>query len=137
MTSFAPTMASGFPVAAFHQHVRAAGEDQRERRVFIEPGDQVHRLQGREHRHAVLEAVDRPVLAFAQAPGRGVAVGCDHEARAQGARLREVGDVAAMQDIENAVGEYQRAGEGCDPAGKLRRFAQLRFEFGPLGIGRW
>jgi hypothetical protein len=34
-----------------------------------------------------------------------------------------------MQEVEYAVGEYQRAGEGCDPAGKLRRLAQFSLEF--------
>ena len=57
---------------------------------------------------AVFERIDRPLGAFAQAPGGGIAVQRDEQRRAQVARAGEVGDVAAMQDVEHAVGEHQR-----------------------------
>jgi hypothetical protein len=47
---------------------------------------------------------DRPALAL-QPPDRGVGVERHHQPVAPAARLGQIGDVAAMQDVETAVGE--------------------------------
>jgi hypothetical protein len=64
--------------------------------------------------------IDRAVVALAQAPHRIVGIGGDDQRRAQAAGLRQVGDMAAMQDVEAAVGEHQRPRQRSDA---LRQFA--------------
>jgi len=52
-----------------------------------------------------VERVDRPVPALAKAPCGRVGVQRHEQRRAQLARAREIGDMSAMQEVENAVGE--------------------------------
>src|SRR2546423_2759317 len=115
------------PVAAFDEHLRAAGADQRLRRVVLEPSNRADRLERRDDGHAVGEPVQRPIRAFAQAPGGGVTVEAHQQACPFGASAGEVSDVAAVQDVEDAVGEHQRALELAEPARELARIADLGF----------
>src|SRR6185312_15249176 len=110
--------------------IRTAGEDRLDRRVLLEPGDQRHALERRDHRHAVLERVHRPVLALAEPAHGSIRIERHHERAAQRARLGEVGDMAAMQDVEYAVGEDHRALDAFRPRRELAGRADLRFEGG-------
>ena len=96
------------PVAALDQHVGAAFEDAFDGRVFLEPGDKRNAFQRGDHCQPVGQRIDRAVVAFAQPPDRGVGVERDDHGGAQRPRLRQQGDVTAVQDVEAAVGEYQR-----------------------------
>lgn len=120
----------GFPVASFHQDLGAAEENEREGRVFLERRDHLHGFKRRHHCHTVSERVQRPVFAFTQPLGGGVAVDRDQKRSSQRACLGEIRDVAAMQYVEDTVGEHQRArlrGESCR---KLLRRTDLLFERG-------
>ena len=85
------------------------GDDQRARRVVVERHDQVDAAERGEHRHAIVERIERAVVALAEAAHRRVGVDRDGQRGAQRARLLEVGDVAAVQEVEHAVGEHPRA----------------------------
>ncbi|MNC86752.1 hypothetical protein D3C83_24270 [compost metagenome] len=113
------------PVAAFHQHLGFRGEDERERRLFLEPGDERHGLQRGGDGEPVFERVDRPVRSFTKFPGRGVGIEREQQARAQRARLREVGDVPAVEDVEHAVGEHQRPHQAGNARGEVLRTADF------------
>jgi hypothetical protein len=54
----------------------------------------------------------------------------DHQARALRARLREVGDVAAVEDVEHAVGEDHRPRQLGQARQQLGARAQLGDEIG-------
>ena len=69
------------PVAAFYEHFGPGEPDQRDWSVVIKPGDEAYCLQRGEHRHAVVQRIDRPVRPFAETPYRRVAVYRDREAR--------------------------------------------------------
>ena len=51
---------------------------------------------------------------LSSAPGVRSMIDSDDERSAQSARVFEIGDVAAMHDVENAVGEYERTREPAD-----------------------
>ena len=89
------------------------------RRVFVEFYHHADRFQRRKHHHAVLLGVDRPVVALALAFHRGIAVHADDQRCTQCAGLREISHMAAMQHVETAVGEYQRARQCGRPCGEL------------------
>ena len=117
------------PVAALDEHIGLAGRDDFLRRVFVEPGDYVHAGKRCYDRHAVGKRIERPVRALAEPAGRGIAIQRDQQARAHGARLIEIGDVPAMQDVEDPVREDQWPAK----VGNLRqraRVADLGFERG-------
>ena len=126
------------PVAALDQHVGRAFEDAGDGGVLVEPGDEVDAAEGGHHRQAVGQGVDRAVVALALAAHRGVAVEGHHQRGAEGAGLAEVGDVAPVQDVETAVGEHQRAGQGGHALAQLVGRADLGFEGGRRihGAGR-
>ena len=52
------------PIAAFHQHVGVRGQDQFQRRVFLEKSHDIHGSQRGNHGHAVGELIDGTVGAF-------------------------------------------------------------------------
>jgi hypothetical protein len=129
----------GFPVATLDQDFRAAGENEGERRVLLEPGDYLHGLEGGNHRHAVRQRVQGSILVFTQAFHGSVAIDRDKERCPQGASLGEIGDVAAMQYVEHAVGEHERARVRREPRRKLLRRTDLLLEGGShqeLSTGR-
>jgi hypothetical protein len=121
------------PVAAFHQHVRAARLDERRRRVVVEPGDRVHRRERRDQRHAVGQRIHRPARPLAQAPYRGIAVQRHDKRGAQGARARQVGHVPAVQEVEHAIGEHERPRQRRRPARGIARREDLALESGGAG----
>ena len=118
------------PVAAFHEHVGPAGTDEGLGGIVVEPGHCADGFERRHHRRAILQPVQRPLGAFAEPAGRGIAVQRDEQARAFGAGAREIGDVTAMQQVEDAVGEDQRARQLVDPARSRAGVADLRLEGG-------
>src|SRR3954464_8893221 len=79
------------------------------------------------------ERVHRPVGSLAEAAGGAVAIQRYEQARAFSARASEIRDMAAVQEIEDAVGEDERALQPREPARNLSRIADLRFE----GRGYW
>jgi hypothetical protein len=121
------------PVAALDQHVGAAGLDEPGRRVFLEPGHRVHRRERRDQRTTIRQAVDRPAGTLAQPPRGAVAVQRDEQRRAERARPREIRDVSAVQQVENAVGEHQRPRGARRPARRLVRIQDLALEFRRAG----
>jgi len=112
------------PVAALDEHLGPAGGDDLLRRVLLEPGDYAHAGERGDHRHAVGQRIERPIRAFAEPARRGIAIQRDQQARAQGTCLVEVGDMAAMQDVEDSVREDQGPAKLAESA----RVADLRFE---------
>jgi hypothetical protein len=105
------------PVSPFNQYVRPANQDEGERRIFFEPGDEAHALQRRHHRQAVCERIDRPVGALAEPFDRQIRVQCDNETCAERSRFGQIADVTAMQHIEYAIGEDQGSGLRTQPPG--------------------
>lgn len=97
------------PVATFHQHIGFAGEDEVERGIFVKFYDQTDRFQCGQYRHAVLFGIDWAIIALAQASYRSIAVYTKDKRSAEGACLCQISDMAAMQHVEAAVGENQRA----------------------------
>ena len=101
------------------------------RRVGVERHDEVDARKCREHRHPVVQRVERAIVALAEAPDRRVGVDGDDERCAERLRLLEIRDVAAMQQIEHAVGEDERPRQRGDAhqrvggRGDLRRVARL------------
>ena len=79
----------------------------------------INGLERRNDRKPVLQIIDGPGRPLAQALRRRVRIQCDHQAGAKGSRSRKVGDVAAMQDVEHAVREYQRAQQPRQPLLKI------------------
>ena len=97
------------PVTAFYQHIRLAGKDEVERGVFVKFYYQTDRFQCGQYRHAVLFGIDRAIIAFAQAPYRSITVYTKDKRSAEGTRLCQISDMAAMQHIETTVSENHRA----------------------------
>ena len=122
------------PIAALDEDVGAAFEDAFEGRVFVEPSDEVGAFERGHHGQAVFEPIDRPVVAFAQALDRSVGVKRDDHRSPLRARLREEGDMAAVQDVKAAVGEHQRAGQRGETGGEFAGGDDLAFEGGG-GVG--
>ena len=91
-------------VAALDQHLRPHPLDQLERRVFFEHHDEIDGFERGQNLGAAFGGIDRPAIAL-EPLGRGVAVEPDHQPIAGGAGLRQQPDMAAMQEIEAAVGE--------------------------------
>jgi len=89
------------------------------------------------HRQPVGEGVHRTVVALAETLHRRVGVERDDHRRAERARLREIGHVAAMQDVEAAVGEHQRARQRGDARRELFGGDDLGFESGGGGGHAW
>jgi hypothetical protein len=116
------------PVAPFGEHVGPAGLDQPGGRVLVEPGDRVHRLERGDERQTVRETVDRAPGPLAQAPRGGIAVQRHQQRGAQRPRPREVGDVAAVQQVEHAVGEHERPRRFARPTRRGGRVEDLALE---------
>ena len=92
----------------------------------VERNDEVDRRERGEHGHPVGERIERTVVALAEAPHRIVGIDGDHQRRAQCARLVEIGDVAAMQHVEHAVGEHERPRQPRDALERVSRRRDLR-----------
>src|SRR5690554_5377886 len=118
------------PVSALHQDVRANFEDAFDRRVFIKPGHQIYAFKGGDDCKAVFEGIDRTVNTLAQTAYRSVRVERHDERTAEYTGARKIGGVAAMQNVEAAVGEYQRARNLCDAFAQVSRRADFFFVIG-------
>ena len=103
------------PVSAFDQVIRLDPEDKFERRVVIERGDETDTSQSSNHSKAIFQGIDRPVWRFAQLLNRWVRVQPNQECCPEVCGFLQVGDVTSMEDIKNAIGEYQRTREIADP----------------------
>ena len=103
------------PVSAFDQVIRLDLEDKLERRVVIERGDETDTSQSSNHSKAIFQGIDRPVWRLAQLLNRWVRVQSNQECCPEVCGFLQVGDVTSMEDIKNAIGEYQRTREIADP----------------------
>src|SRR5262249_22742717 len=72
--------------------------------------------------------IDRPVVALAKPPHRAVAVDAHDERSAERRRPVEIGHVAPVQDVEDAVGEHQRPWQRCGTGREFLRPGDLRRE---------
>ena len=91
-------------------------------------GDERDTLERGHDGKAILECVERAVATLAEPADRRVRVERHDERGAERARFREVSHVAAMENVEHAVGEHQRAGELLAALREFRRRADLRLE---------
>ena len=94
------------PVSALDQVIRLDPEDQLEWRIVIERGHETDTSQSSNHSKAIFQGIDRPVWRLAQLLNRWVRVQSNQECCPEGCGFFQVGDVASMEDIKNAVGEY-------------------------------
>src|SRR5581483_2163036 len=81
-------------------------------------------------RHPIVETVERTVLALAQATHGVIGIDRHHQRGAELPRLVEVGHVAAVQDVEHAVGEHERARQHRDAGDRFLRARDLGLEAG-------
>jgi len=101
----------GSPVAALDQRLGSCRSDQGKGRVLIEPGDEIDGFQRGDYGDTILQCVDRAICALVQPASRYVAVHRDEKACAKCPGPGEIRDMAAVQDIEYAVGENERPRE--------------------------
>ena len=104
-------------VTAFDQNVGAHLANDLDRRVFVKPGHQADRLLAGHDDGAVGLIVERPVIALAQAPHRGIGIERHDQAAAQVTGLCQIHDVAAVNHVENAIREYPRFGKMAQSLG--------------------
>src|SRR5690606_11972533 len=98
-------------VGALCQHVGQQFGNQLARGVLLEDGHRIHAAERRDQQSPVLGGHERPARALEPAY-RIVGVDSDDERVAQGPRLVQVLDVAAVQQVEATVGEHQPARPG-------------------------
>jgi len=119
---------SSLPVATLHQHIRPQAENAGQRRVLVEPGHIVYRGEGGSNRHPVVQGVDRSIRSFAQAFHRGVAVKRKQQATSlAGCSIKQC-DMAAMQEVVNAVGQDKRTRAVPGKVLEACGFEDLRFK---------
>ena len=92
-------------IPTFYQQVRQNTGYQALRGIFFKRHHPVHRFQRAEHNHALLERVHRTRFAL-QAFRRCIAVNRHNQAIAQLARVRQIRNVARVQNVEHAVGHH-------------------------------
>ena len=87
-------------------------------------------LKGGEHRRSVGLNIDRAVVSLAEHLDGSVAVDSDDEARAEATGLRKIGDVATVEDVEDAVRHDDGMRERASARLQLAHSANLAFEDG-------
>ena len=107
-----------FPVSALDQMIRLDPEDQLEWRILIKCCHQADTPQSGDNGEAIFQGVDRSVRCLSQLFNRWVGVQPNQERWPEGRGFLQIGHVTAMEDIKNAVGEYQRTWEIVDPLSK-------------------
>jgi len=95
-------------VSALDDDVRTEVVDQLERGVLVEHRDGIDGLQPGEHVGALRFAADRAVRSL-EAPDARVAVEADDERVAALTRTTKDVEVSGVQQVKNAVGEYDAA----------------------------
>ena len=105
-------------------------KDELQRCFFLESHDQCHRFERREHRHSILERIERAVASLVQLARREVGVDADHERCAETARVVKIGDVSPMKNVEHTVGEDQGTGQRRNARGQFVPRGQLGGERG-------
>src|SRR5690606_19616849 len=106
-------------VGALDEHVRLERVDEGERRFVVEQHDAVYRGKPREYTGTGRLRHDRPLRALTQPPHRRVGVHADDEAGSLAAGGFEQRNVAGVKQIENAVGEDDRAGLAAAPGARI------------------
>lgn len=99
-----------------------------ERRVLFERNDKTDRFQCRQKRHPVVAIIEGTIVTLTQPLHRCIGVDGDNQRCSQCTCLREVGDVAAMQNVEYAVGQDDRLGELRDARNKIGTRTEFFFE---------
>ena len=115
----------GFIVAALDVNLGAGELKRLQRHFFRENHDKIDGFERCDDSRTVGFRIDRTVVALAEHSDGGVAVDGEHEAPAQRSCLREIGDVSAVKDVEDAVGEDDRFGELCRTKRQLFHRADL------------
>ena len=115
-------------VAALDVDVGVGKLDGLERHLVLEDDHEGDGLERGEYGGAVGLGVDRTVVALAEHLDGGVAVDGHDETAAEAAGLGEVGDVAAVQDVEDAVGHDARMRTRGGALGELVPRADLAFK---------
>lgn len=118
------------PIAAFHQNIGLHRFNQRGGRVVVKPSNDIHTRQRSGHGGAVGERINRPIIPFALAAHGSIGVERQNHGRAGGARLRQIGNMAAVQNIEAAIGKHQRARQSGQALGQVFGRADFVFEIG-------
>ena len=96
--------------------------------VVVEPGHQINRLQGGYKCHSVLKIINRAIRAFSKPPNRIICIERDTETCAEFSGLRQIGRVAAVQDVEDPVCKHKRARQLRCARDKRIRWADLVVE---------
>ena len=103
------------PVSALDQVIWLDPEDQLEWRIVIERSHETDTPQSSNNTKTIFQGIDRPVWRLAQLLNRWVRVQPNQEGWAESRSFLQIGHVTSMEDIKNAVGEYQRTREIADP----------------------
>lgn len=100
--------------------------DELERRVLVEQGNRVDRLEASEDVSSFAFRADRAIRAL-EAPNAGVAIEADDQGVAARARATQEIEMAGMEKVEHAIGEDDAArlvrspGVGAFPVENLPR----------------
>ena len=114
-------------IAALHQNVGKQLRDQLTRRVLAEKRDPIDAREAGEHVRAALFVVQWSLRSFQPTHG-SVRIERDDEHVAERARREEILHVSRMQDIENAVGEYDAfTARACERTDERGAILDLRF----------
>src|SRR5688500_18078586 len=92
-------------VSAFYVHIWSNEADEPVRRVLVERSDSIDAAECAKHGHPIGDIVQRPLGAFQAADTVVVVHGNDHDI-AETCGLLQILDVAAMENVENAVGKH-------------------------------
>ena len=95
-------------VASFHIEVRADDFQDPKRHILGENRHKSDALKRRDDGGAVVFIVNWTVVTLTQASYRGVTIDGDHERHAERSRSCQIGHMAAMQNVKNAVRENKR-----------------------------
>jgi len=90
-------------VPAFDIDIRTHGFDRFQGHFVREDRDKRHAFQRGKNGGAVLFGVDRAVISLSEHPDRGVRIHSNDKAFPESGRLREIRDVPAMKNVEDAV----------------------------------
>lgn len=77
------------PVPSFDEHIGPTFDYPRQGGIFVEPGHQIDSGQRSDQRQAVDQAINRPIVSFAESFYRRITIQRNHQRRTQCPRLRQ------------------------------------------------
>lgn len=116
------------PVAAFHEHVRPCAAYELERRSFVEPRDEAYGLECRDHRGSVFQGIHRPIVTLTQPAHGRVGIERNNQRSTELPCLCEVGRMAAVEHVEDAIREDEWPLNGCNAPVQLGGRTELALE---------